>query len=39
LVVFLKQISPLLHPYKNFGKMPSWPPLEKILPTSMVPSI
>ena len=30
------QISPLLAPPgKNFGKIPYWPPLEKILPTPM----
>jgi len=23
------------HPWKNFGKIPFWPPLEKILPTPM----
>jgi len=40
-VVFLvlsgkKQISPLCTPpWKNFGKIPQWPPLEKILPTPM----
>jgi len=31
-----KQISPLLAPSgKNFGKIPYWPHLEKILPTLM----
>jgi len=31
-----KQISPLLAPPgKNFGKIPYWPPLEKIFPTPM----
>jgi len=31
-----KQISPLLAPLeKNFGKIPYWPPLEKILLTPM----
>jgi len=34
------QISPLLAPPgKNFGKIPYWPPLEKIFPTPMVLSI
>jgi len=42
-VIFLilsgkKQISPLLAPWKNFGKIPSAPPLEKILSKSMVTS-
>ena len=26
----------LAPPWKNFGKIPKWPPLEKILPTPMV---
>jgi len=41
-VVFLvlsgkNQISPLIHlPWKNLGRSPSGPPLEKILPTPML---
>ena len=29
------QSSPLLAPWKNFGKIPNWPPLETIFPTPM----